>query len=111
MRGDIGRVADDEIELRVQRSAPIAARESDPGTETKRYEVSARDGKRALAAVGANPERPQTLGEGGGEQRARGGAEIEHAKLGIPVRKSRERRFDHGFGFRPRHQRIGPKTE
>src|SRR6202171_6721616 len=111
MRGDIGRVADDEVELRIQRRAPIAAHKRDPRAETKRLEVSARNRKRALAAVDAKPERPRTLGEDGGEQRARARAETEHAKRGASIRKSRERRFDHGFGFRPRHQRIGTKTE
>jgi hypothetical protein len=55
-------------------------------------------------AIDADPERPRELDEGGQQQCAGAGAEIEDGAYGGAVREDVERRLDEGLRVRPRDE-------
>src|SRR5205823_2486057 len=82
VRGDVGRVADDEIEaLARERLIPVARAELDPG-KRERCGVGARHGERLLRHIGRDQPPAGALAREREREGARTGAEIRDAPLG-----------------------------
>ena len=104
---DVGRVRHDEIEGPSHAVCDIAFDEIAASSEIEAFGIGACHGERRGADVGGGATRLLQLLEQRQNQRARTRTDIENAQhlhAQAAAHNEIERRFDDGFGFRPRHQ-------
>ena len=75
-RGDVGRIAQDKVEPRLQRGRPVAAQESRAVREAERDGVGGRQAGGFRRAVQADAESARELVQGSEQEAAGAGAEV-----------------------------------
>ena len=96
VRGDIGRVGDDEVELALDAREPVGFEQREPVGDAMGLGIGARDGEGRGRNIGGEAGRGGPFGEQGDGEDAGSGAEIEQALRRFPLQGG----FDDGFGFR-----------
>ncbi len=97
--GNIGRIAQDQVEAAGECRGPIGAHEGGPVGHPMHSSVVPSEGGRGGRSVGANAERVREFAKRGQQQTAGAGAEIEDPPHPRAVGQRRQRRLDQCLGI------------
>ncbi len=109
--GDIGRVAQDQVEASVQRGGPVGAQEGGAVRHAQHGGIARGEGGGGKRAVHSDTEGGGEFGQGGEQQASGAGAKVEHTAGRIVAGKYREGRLDQCLGVRARDQGGGRNGE
>ena len=97
---DVGRVGEDQVEVAREGSGPVGGKEESAGGEAESRGIACGEAGGLGGEIGADAQRIGELGEGGEEEAAGAGAEVQDAKrTRVPGRRKwDEGGLDQGFG-------------
>ncbi len=105
--GDVRRVAEDEREAEAEGPGPVGGDEGGTVGQVEGGGVAGGEVRCRGREIRAEAEGGGEFGQGGQEQAAGAGAEVEDSGDRVPIREMGERCLDEGFGIRPWDQGGG----